>query len=99
MSNIGKNLHVELLVVLRQYLNRPASLRGLEQFISTRYWEEYGFLNQLAYLQKRVSYLLALDVKDIAFFQERRVGDSADFTNAIRRQLLANEACSPTVTF
>lgn len=37
MSNIGKHLHVELLVVLRQYLNRPASLYGFEQFISTRY--------------------------------------------------------------
>lgn len=33
MSNIGKDLHVELLVVFCQYLDGPASLLWLEKLI------------------------------------------------------------------
>jgi hypothetical protein len=35
MPNIGKYLHVELFLILCQYLNCPASLRRLEEFICT----------------------------------------------------------------
>jgi hypothetical protein len=42
MSNFGKDLHVELLVVFCEYLNSPASLLWFKKLVCAGHREEDG---------------------------------------------------------